>query len=85
MGEKQKKQPNFEQSMERLEKIITSLEKGDAPLQDALAWCEEGAGLLRSCTEILDQAEQTIVTLQKGTSGAPVETPFAETPLQEEN
>jgi exodeoxyribonuclease VII small subunit len=81
----EKKQPSFEQSMERLEKIIASLEKGDAPLQDALRLFEEGAGLLRSCTEILDQAEQTIVTLQKGMSGAPVEAPFEAASFPEES
>ena len=69
---------SFEQSMKRLEEIVISLEKGDAPLQDALKLFEEGAGLLRRCTEQLEQAEQKVVLLQKGAGGAPVEMPFAE-------
>ena len=37
----------------------------------------EGAELIRTCTKQLDEAEQTVVKLQKGADGAPVETSFA--------
>lgn len=70
------KKPSFEQSMDRLEKIIASLEKGDVPLEGAMTLFEEGAGLLRDCTALLDQAEQTIIALEQGAGGEMVETPF---------
>ena len=54
-----------------------SLEKGDAPLEESLSLYTEGAELIRTCTKQLDEAEQTVVKLQKGADGAPVETSFA--------
>ena len=36
----------------------------------------EGAELIRMCTDKLNEAEQTVVRLQKGSDGAPKETPF---------
>lgn len=78
----QKQEKTFEQSMDRLEAIIAALERGDAPLSDAMALFEEGASLLRICTEQLDRAEQTIVTVQKGASGGLEETPFQPEPAE---
>ncbi len=75
MSEKSMK---FEQSMARLEEIVRMLEKGDAPLDDALKLFEEGTGLVRSCNSALDEAELQVVKLMKGASGEPVELPFEE-------
>ena len=52
------------------------MEKGDAELEESLALYTEGAELIRVCTARLNDAEQTVVRLQKGSDGAPVETPF---------
>ena len=67
-----KKEKSFEENITRL------LERGDAQLKDSLALFEEGTGLVKLCTAMLDSAEQKVVKLQKGADGAPVETPFAE-------
>ena len=69
---------SFEENMERLEEIVSLLEKGDAKLADSLALFEEGTGLVKLCTAMLDSAEQKVVKLQKGSDGAPVELPFGE-------
>ncbi len=71
-----KKEMTFEQSLTRLEEIVKSLEKGDAPLAESLGLFEEGAGLLRACGKMLDEAEQKVVQLRKGPDGAPEELPF---------
>ena len=71
-----KKEKTFEESLARLEEIVKSLEKGDAPLAESLGLFEEGAGLLRSCGRMLDEAEQKVVQLRKGPDGAPEELPF---------
>ena len=76
------KKTTFEQSMSRLEEIIAVLEKGETPLADALALFEEGAGLLRQCSETLEQAEQTIVRLQKNADGLPEEILVSEDHLE---
>lgn len=66
----------FEQSLERLDQIVRSLEKGDAPLTESLGLFEEGAKLVRACGAMLDEAEQKVVQLQKSEDGTPEELPF---------
>ena len=71
-----KKKLNFEGSMARLEEIVSLLEKGDAPLEQAMSLFEEGAKLLRECTRQLDDAEQKVTLLTAGRDGEVVEEPF---------
>ena len=59
------KKLDFEQSMARLEEIVGLLERGDAPLDEAMALFEEGAKLMRECTKRLDQAEQKVTLLHR--------------------
>ena len=70
------KEMSFEQSLKRLEEIVTALEKGDVTLSDSMTMFEEGTALIRSCSAMLDSAEQQVVRLKKGPDGAPVELPF---------
>ena len=55
----------FEESTERIEEIVRLLEQGDAPLDKSLALFEEGAKLIKTCSKMLDEAEQTVMRLQK--------------------
>ena len=71
-----KKKVNFEQSMSRLEEIVSLLERGDAPLEEAMKLFEEGSKLMRECTVMLDEAEQKVTLLTSGEAGAPQEQPF---------
>jgi len=71
-----KKQSTFEENMVRLEEIVALLERGDAPLTEALSLFEEGAALIKSLGRLLDTAEQKVVKLQKGVDGEPVESDF---------
>ena len=59
-----KKQLNFEASLARLEEILRALESGDATLDEMLKLYEEGVGLIRSCNETLEAAEQSVKMLQ---------------------
>lgn len=67
---------SFEQSMERLDAIVKQLEKGEAPLNEALKLFEEGTALIAVCSKMLDEAEQKVVMLKKGENGEPSESPF---------
>lgn len=78
MSPRKKEAPSFEENITRLEEIVSLLEKGDAKLADSLALFEEGTKLAAACTAMLDEAEQTVVKLQKGPDGEPVELPFQE-------
>ena len=57
------KDMTFEEAMERLEKIVADLEKGDAPLDSSLALFEEGVALTKLCSEKLDTATQKVKIL----------------------
>lgn len=73
-----KKKLSFEESTARLEEIVSLLERGDTPLEQAMALFEEGAGILRTCTAMLDQAEQKVTLLTAGPDGQPQEREFQE-------
>ena len=47
----------FEASVKRLDAIVAKLESGDVPLEQALKLFQEGTGLVRSCSKLLDEAE----------------------------
>ena len=61
-----KKEIAFEEAIERLEKIVATLENGKAPLSDSLELFEEGVALVRQCTEELDAAEKRITEITVG-------------------
>lgn len=60
----------FEKALERLEKIVSELEEGNIPLEDALKKYEEGVKLSRICSERLSQAEKKIQVLTKTLDGS---------------
>ncbi len=70
------KKLSFEDALGRLDEIVRHLEKGDLPLSDSLSLFEEGSGLLKECSAMLDEAEQKVVKLKKGEDRAPMELPF---------
>ena len=72
------KKMTYEQSVQRLDEIVRSMEKGDAPLEEALKLFEEGSALIAACGKMLDVAEQKVVKLKKGPDGEPIELPFEE-------
>ncbi len=62
-------QPDFEKSLQELEKLIAQLERGDLPLADSLALFEQGVALTRSCHSALTQAQQRVEILLKDGDG----------------
>ena len=71
---------SFESSITRLEEVVRLLEKGDAPLDAALALFEEGTALIKTCSKMLDDAEQKVTLLVKGS--IPQEQSFAAEEIQ---
>ena len=67
---------SFEQAMDRLDQITRQLERSDLALSESLKLFEEGTGLLSQCSAMLDEAEQTVVRLQKGPDRQPIELSF---------
>lgn len=61
-----KPQQDFEMTLKELEAIVTHLESGDLPLEDALTEFEIAVKLVKSGQEQLQKAEQRIqILLQK--------------------
>lgn len=57
--------PKFEESLDRLEKIVAQLEKGDVSLDQALQLFDEGMKLSTSCRKELEEAEGKVEILLK--------------------
>ena len=72
----EKKKPTFEQALQRLEEIVTALERGEAPLDESLALFEEGSKLMKHCTDLLNKAEQKVTKLTVTADGELTEIPF---------
>lgn len=53
----------FEQAFAELETIVSALESGDHPLEEALALYERGQNLARHCAGLLDRAELRVQQL----------------------
>jgi exodeoxyribonuclease VII small subunit len=59
-----KAQPvGFEESLSKLESIVSQLESGDLPLERALEIFEDGVGLARLCQSHLAEAERKVEML----------------------
>jgi exodeoxyribonuclease VII small subunit len=55
----------FEESLQRLEKVVAELEKGDIPLEKSLGLFEEGMRLSHACRKELEEAEGKVEILLK--------------------
>jgi exodeoxyribonuclease VII small subunit len=72
-----KKKLSFEDSVRRLDEIVKHLESGDLPLEESLAFFEEGTALVASCNAMLEEAEQKVSILRVGKDGTLTEEPFS--------
>jgi exodeoxyribonuclease VII small subunit len=70
------KSPDFEQSLVELEALVTKLEQGDVPLEDALQTFERGVALTRQCQTALRTAQQKVELLLSRNGEETIE-PFA--------
>ena len=55
----------FEDCLERLEKVVQELEKGEVPLETSLTLFEEGMQLSAGCRKELEEAEGKVEILLK--------------------
>lgn len=57
------KEKTFEESLVQLEEIVQRLERGDVPLEEALAAFQEGMTLSKQCQDTLEKAEKTLTKI----------------------
>ena len=62
----------FEQSIQRLEQIVRTMERGDVALDESLKLFQEGTELVRSCGKLLDEEELKINKVMTAPDGTPV-------------
>ena len=55
----------FEQAQRELDEIVGRLERGDVPIDDAIALWRRGEELYKSCVALLDAAEGKIDDLSR--------------------
>jgi exodeoxyribonuclease VII small subunit len=73
-------EPTFEESLKRLEEIVTQLEGNKLALERSLQVFEEGVKLVRFCAGRLDEAERRIEILLADKEGQVHVEPFPEEP-----
>jgi exodeoxyribonuclease VII small subunit len=59
----------FEDALQRLEEIVSLLERGDVSLDNSLKFYEEGQGLIKLCRDKLTKVEvrvQELIRTEKG-------------------
>ncbi len=71
-------EPKFEKDLEKLEKIVNTLEEGGLPLDDSIKKFEEGIKLAKRCEKALSSAEKKIEVLTKDAQGNVATKPFAD-------
>jgi len=67
---------DFESAMGELEAVVTRLESGDVPLEEALSAFERGIALTRACQTALTAAEQKVEKLSMHADGTAHLEPF---------
>lgn len=56
-------EPTFEQNLEALNTIVTNLEQGDIPLEQALTEFQKGVTLSKTLQDTLTHAEKTLTKM----------------------
>ncbi len=65
--------PAFEAALAQLESLVTRLESGDLPLDEALRTFEQGVQLTRECQSALSAAQQKVQQLLQRGEAATIE------------
>ena len=73
----------FDDGMAELEGIVARLERGELPLEEALAAFEAGIGLVRELNRRLSEAEARIELLSRDAQGGLQARPVSEGEIKE--
>ena len=68
----------FEENLQRLEQIVRTMERGEAPLEESLKLFLEGTELVRACGKLLDEAQLQVKKVMTAADGSPVLEDFAD-------
>ena len=71
-----KQNKSFENNMQRLEQIVRAMERGDVALEESLKLFQEGTELVRTCNQLLENAQLQVKKILTAPDGSPVEEDF---------
>lgn len=63
MSEEKLEELNFEEAIEKLEKIVKKLEQGDVPLEKAIDYFQEGMHLSKICNDKLIKVQDKMAEI----------------------
>ncbi len=67
---------SFEQQLQKVQEIISLIEKQDLPLEESVARFEEGMRILNVLESDLQKIERKLTVLREGKEGETVEVPM---------
>ncbi len=70
------KNKTFEESMQRLEQIVRTMERGEVPLEESIRLFQEGTELARNCGKLLEDAQLQVSKIMVSPDGSPTEEEF---------
>ena len=70
------KNKTFEESMQRLEQIVRTMERGEVPLEESIRLFQEGTELARNCGNLLEDAQLQVSKIMVSPDGSPTEEEF---------
>ena len=73
-----KENKSFEENLMRLEQIVRTMERGEAPLEESLKLFQEGTEPVRACGKLLDEAQLQVKKVMTAADGSPVLEDFAD-------
>lgn len=73
-----KENKTFEENLQRLEQIVRTMERGEAPLEESLKLFQEGTELVRACGKLLDDAQLQVKKVMTAADGIPALEDFAD-------
>lgn len=73
-----KKKPSFEERLRQVESLISAMESGEMPLEDAMRQYEEALTSLNALEKEIAEAQQRLTVLRQGTNGEQNEEPMEE-------
>lgn len=73
-----RKNLTFEESMQRLEQIVRSMERGEVPLEESLKLFQEGTQLVANCEKLLENARLQVKKVLTAADGSPILEDFSD-------
>lgn len=70
------KDRTFEESMQRLEQIVRTMERGEVSLEESIRLFQEGTELAKNCDKLLENAQLQVSKIMASADGLPVEEEF---------